>query len=691
MNTSGDHQRARCDDAGEPFRRMVECAPDAFVATDEQGQIVLVNRQAELLFGYDREELLGRAIEILLPEEQRERHTAQRCDYAAAPHPRLMGEVLGIRGRRKDGSLFPADVALSPVGGNDRLLICAAIRDVTERQQAQAQIAASLRLQSATAQVLRLSLEPISLQELLQRVLDLLLSMPWLSLQAKGGIFLAEGDQRLVLKAHRGFPENLLTECAVVPIGRYLCGTAAQTRQIVFVDGIDACHQTTCDGILPQGHYCVPIRSGRQLYGAINLYVDAGCRWKLEEEAFLVAIADVLAGAIRRKLFEDALQRSEERFDLALRGTDAGIWDWDLRAKTVYFSPRWKSMLGHADEEIADSYEEWESRIHPDDLDRALTTLQTYLNLQSPDYELEHRLRHKDGTYRWILARGAAVYDAEGKPCRMVGSHIDITERKHAERRTRENEVQLLAAQRILARLLPSGAPRIPGFDIAAASLPAEYASGDTFDFLALCDGSLGVVVGDVSGHGFAPALLVASTHAYLRLLSRTTSDPGDILTAANAILAEETDDDRFVTLFLGRLDPAERSFTWCNAGHPDGFVLDALGNQKHQLTGASLPLGIDPNALYGADGRVTLDPGDLLLLLTDGVLETQAPGGEFFGMERALDAARADQQLPAAAIVDAVVRAVREFGQRDTPADDLTVMAIKTLARVPEPTDPAR
>ena len=134
-----------------------------------------------------------------------------------------------------------------------------------------------------------------------------------------------------------------------------------------------------------------------------------------------------------RKMAEQALRNSEERFYLAVRGSDAGIWDWDLRTDAVYFSPRWKSILGYEDDELQNDFEEWKYRLHPEDRDRALATVKTYLDGESGDYELEHRLQHKDGSYRWILARGAAVRDESGRPYRMVGSHVDITDRKHAE------------------------------------------------------------------------------------------------------------------------------------------------------------------------------------------------------------------------------------------------------------------
>jgi PAS domain S-box-containing protein len=136
------------------------------------------------------------------------------------------------------------------------------------------------------------------------------------------------------------------------------------------------------------------------------------------------------------------VQKSEERFSLAAQGANDGLWDWDLRTDVVYFSPRWKSMLGYEDDEIPHHFNEWLKRVHPEDRERAQETIQDYLNGLTASYRLEHRLQHKDGSYRWIVARGALLRDKDGMPYRMAGSHTDITERKLAEERLREKEEQ---------------------------------------------------------------------------------------------------------------------------------------------------------------------------------------------------------------------------------------------------------
>jgi len=132
---------------------------------------------------------------------------------------------------------------------------------------------------------------------------------------------------------------------------------------------------------------------------------------------------------------QEELRRSEERFALASQGAADGLWDWDLREEKVFYADRWKSMLGYEPPEVSDGPDEWTGRIHPEDLQRFHAELNAHLDDRTPHFEVEYRMRHRDGTWRWMLARGLAVRDSAGHPYRMAGSQTDITGRKEGEAR----------------------------------------------------------------------------------------------------------------------------------------------------------------------------------------------------------------------------------------------------------------
>jgi PAS domain S-box-containing protein len=157
---------------------------------------------------------------------------------------------------------------------------------------------------------------------------------------------------------------------------------------------------------------CAPIRdTSGAVTGAVLVFRDVTEEYRRREE----------------------LRQSEERFSRAIAGTGAGLWDWDMVKDTVFFSPQWKSMLGYEEHEVKNDFSGWKNLWHPEDAARIEKTVNDYIEGKTSSYEVENRLRHKDGSWHWILTRGDIERDAEGRPVRWTGTNIDITERKHAE------------------------------------------------------------------------------------------------------------------------------------------------------------------------------------------------------------------------------------------------------------------
>jgi serine phosphatase RsbU (regulator of sigma subunit) len=240
---------------------------------------------------------------------------------------------------------------------------------------------------------------------------------------------------------------------------------------------------------------------------------------------------------------------------------------------------------------------------------------------------------------------------------------------------------KLREAREIQQRLFPPSPPQRAGFDIFGASFPADLMGGDYFDYFPTEEETLGIAIGDVCGHGFGPSLLMAATRAYLRALMLTESTVGDILTLANRALAADVAEGRFVTLLLARLDPHTGSFRYANAGHPSGYVLAPSGEVKSELESTGCPLGLSSEIAFQDVPARALCPGDLVLLLTDGVVEASRPDDTFFGVDRALGIVRAHQAESAQDIVRALHAGVHDFTGQRGHLDDITAIVIKNHA----------
>jgi phosphoserine phosphatase RsbU/P len=236
-------------------------------------------------------------------------------------------------------------------------------------------------------------------------------------------------------------------------------------------------------------------------------------------------------------------------------------------------------------------------------------------------------------------------------------------------------------ARKIQERLFPVARVPLEGFDIGGASFPAEATGGDFFDYIPLADDAVGVAIGDVSGHGFGPALLMAEIRAYLRALALTRTDLGEIVRLLNRGLYQDVCEDRFATLLLGRLDAGARTFHYVRAGHTTGYLLGADGRVKRRLESTGVPLAVLPDEDFPAADPIPLDAGDTVVLLTDGILEAVCDDGSLFGIERALAAVRANRREPARAVVAAVCHAVRDACRGQRQLDDMTAIVIKVEA----------
>ncbi len=237
-------------------------------------------------------------------------------------------------------------------------------------------------------------------------------------------------------------------------------------------------------------------------------------------------------------------------------------------------------------------------------------------------------------------------------------------------------ERDMETARQIQQRMFPSGPPALAGFEVGGACFPAAATGGDFFDYIPMPNGCIGIVCGDVSGHGIGPALLMALVHSYLRALARTHVDPAEILTKANRLVHDDMEDDRFITLFFARLDPSTRALVYAGAGH-EAHLIDACGKVT-TLSSTGLPLGILEEGEIGQGPSIILEHEQILLLLSDGILETRSAGGEQFGLARVLETVKVHRQKPVQEIAEAIYQAARDYAGNVAQDDDMTIVIVR-------------
>jgi sigma-B regulation protein RsbU (phosphoserine phosphatase) len=279
--------------------------------------------------------------------------------------------------------------------------------------------------------------------------------------------------------------------------------------------------------------------------------------------------------------------------------------------------------------------------------------------------------RKKTGELYWANHTITPIKDPVGRITHFVTVLKDVTE----ARKYHEQEVRLRLARTVQQRFNPMP-PTLSGFDIAAASYPADETGGDYFDFIAGPDGVLYVAVGDVSGHGFDAALIMALTRAYMRSFTTLGMDVGEVLHRANRAMVGDLEESRFVTMLLLRIDVRGGILTYASAGHIPGVLLDGSGNIDRIMDSTGVPLGLFADATFDTR-QIPLTAGQVLVLGTDGASETLDANGVEFGSNGVVECVRTHLNEPASTIAAGVYRAARSFAA-EQQHDDITSVIVK-------------
>ena len=381
-------------------------------ATRPDLPMIYVNPALEKLSGYPRAELLGRNCRLL------QGHLSEQAGIAvlrqAIAEARECSVVL--ENVRRDGTVFMNAVHVAPVFDADGALThyIGVLHDVTGQTRAAEKLRLSEELYRSVAAAISDGLVVVTP------------ALTVIAINAAACAVLGV-DDRAVVGSTRAWPFEFL-----LASGAPLAHDAHPVRRVA--------------------------RGGSPLSREVHALrrPDGQLRWielnanplQLGHAGTPLSIVLTFRDITQQRSAEQALVAAEERWHFALEGAGDGVWDWNTEAGTVYYSPRWKQMLGHADDEVGDSLDEWRSRVHAEDLPRVTLELERHLRGETPVYQSEHRIHHRDGRILWVLDRGKAVSrDPGGRPRRVVGTQSDVTGARQAEQALRDKQAAELASE----------------------------------------------------------------------------------------------------------------------------------------------------------------------------------------------------------------------------------------------------
>ena len=428
----------------EQYRAFFELtAVGAGQARPEDGRLLRVNEAHCRITGYTRDELLRMSfIEITHPDD-REKDLEKFRHLISGDLSEYSSEKRYVR---KDGQAVWVEVHVSLVrdGKGRPIHTVAIVQDITQLKRAEA-------LRTEQTKILEMIPTSAAIEEILSRLALLIES------QADGVlcsvILLEEDGVHIRNGASPSLPESYTKFIDGVAIGPRVgsCGAAMYLGKSVIVSDIlkDPLWDDYRDLAIAHGLracWSIPIFSSQaRVLGSFAMYCRES-RSPKASELHLSELATRIAGiAIERKQAEEALRQNQVRYRLATSAGRVAVFDWDLRTKEIYVDPLLKTSLGYQDHEIR-HLDDWEPLFHPEDFKLLGQRLQDYLDGKRPYYELESRRFHKDGSVRWFDARGQAIRDTGGQAIRIIGTVVDITDRKLAEEALRESEERLRLA-----------------------------------------------------------------------------------------------------------------------------------------------------------------------------------------------------------------------------------------------------
>jgi PAS domain S-box-containing protein len=396
-------------------RAIIETAPDGIISIDENGLIEMINLRVTQIFGYSEAELIGKNIKLLMPEPYRSQHDEYLHHYLTTGEKKIIGGIREAAGLRKDNTIFPLELSINELVTNKQRKFVGVIRDISQRKRTEE----SLR---QAEQQLIASLES-KLQNLAANIPGIIFQ--WYKRKnGSSGLYYVSPRCEVLYGIEQ---QALQNDWQLFPLH--------PDDKADFIASMDLAAAEINDWKF-EGRLLLPDQQIKWFQGIASPSQDIG---KTDEIIFNGILLDITL----QKQTEEKLNYNEERFKLAMSEANDGLWDWDLINNVVYYTPRWKQILGYAEHELGDSPLEFFNRLHADDQQLMQQLTDDYLQHKINHYEATVRLRHRSGHYVWVLTRGVAVWNAAGQAYRFVGTHIDLSAQKKTEQLLIQSEQKL--------------------------------------------------------------------------------------------------------------------------------------------------------------------------------------------------------------------------------------------------------
>ena len=431
----------------EKISKAFRASPDWItINTLKEDRYIDANNSFLRMSGFSREEVVGRTSkELNLWVNPDDRHKIFQLLQQNGSISNFETQF-----RLKSGSLLTMvwSAEIIELGGEQCLISVS--RDVTEQRKNEEEVHRNSEFQNIVNQLLRLSLAESSLERILEKALDLILTVTWLIPESKGAILLVEEEPEILqMKVQRGLPAILGKLCDQVPFGKCICGRAAQKGEIEFSNRIDDRHEICYEGIEPHGHYCIPILLGKKVLGVLNVYLEEGHLRDEKEEEFLTVIAQTLAGIIIRKQTEEALKEREERFHTLFNQAADCILIMDPAGPDgpviVEANQASYTMHGYDEGELIGKPISYLDA--PESKKEIMERAAFIMSGKHLTGEAEHV--RKDGSI-FPVEISARLIQINGKPY-IQAIDRDITERRKAQEEKKKLELQLLQSQKMEA------------------------------------------------------------------------------------------------------------------------------------------------------------------------------------------------------------------------------------------------